>query len=44
MGPRTVGYVSDFTGGFSAPLYMLTGVCAVMMMALLRLRPPLRRE
>lgn len=38
LGPFTVGLVADVTGGFSAPLSMLTGLCVLMMALLTRLR------
>lgn len=31
LGPLTMGMLSDFTGGFSAPLFMLTGVTGFML-------------
>ena len=38
LGPIAVGYVYDFTGGFSAALYMLAGVMVLLMVMLARLR------
>lgn len=38
LGPFTIGLVADATGGFSAALYMLTGLCVLMMALLTRLR------
>ena len=38
LGPLTVGFLSDATGGFAAPLYMMTGVCLVLVLLLARLR------
>lgn len=38
LGPLTVGFLSDATGGFAAPLYLMTGICLVLMMLLARLR------
>jgi MFS transporter, CP family, cyanate transporter len=34
LGPLTVGMLSDFTGGFSAPLFLLTGVTGFMFVML----------
>jgi cyanate permease len=38
LGPLTVGFLSDATGGFAAPLYLMTGVCLVLMLLLVQLR------
>ncbi len=38
LGPLSVGFLFDATGGFSAALYLLTGVCAVLVLLLARLR------
>ena len=38
LGPLTVGALSDATGGFSAPLLMLAGVCTVLALLLARIR------
>ncbi len=38
LGPLTVGMLSDATGGFSAPLFMLTGVSLFMLIMLGLLR------
>ena len=38
LGPLTVGFLSDSTGGFAAPLYLMAGVCLVLMLLLARLR------
>ena len=38
LGPLSVGLLSDATGGFTAPLYMMTGVCLFLMLLLARLR------
>jgi len=38
MGPLTLGALSDLTGGFSAGLYLLTGICCLLIVLLLRLR------
>jgi len=38
LGPLTVGFLSDATGSFTAPLYMMTGVCLVLVLLLARLR------
>lgn len=38
LGPLTMGYVSDVTGGFSAALYLLTAISIVLMLLLGRLR------
>ncbi len=38
MGPLTVGYLSDLTGGFTAALHLMTGVMLVLVVLLARLR------
>ncbi len=38
LGPLTVGYLFDVTGGFSAGLYLLTAITALMVLMLTRLR------
>ncbi len=38
LGPLTVGAVADLSGGFDAPLFMLTGVCLILIALLTRLR------
>lgn len=38
LGPLAVGYLFDVTGGFAAGLYLLTGITALMMLMLARLR------
>ena len=38
LGPLAMGYLFDVTGGFSAALYMLSGVCAALMLLVARLR------
>lgn len=38
MGPVAVGALSDLTGGFSAPLSMLTAMCGVLVLLTRRLR------
>ena len=38
LGPLTMGYMADATGGFTASLYMLSGVAVVVMAILTRLR------
>ena len=38
LGPLTLGAMSDLTGGFSAGLYLLTGVCCLLLLLLVRLR------
>ena len=38
LGPLTVGLLSDATGGFAAPLYLMTGVCLALVLLLARLR------
>ncbi len=38
LGPLSVGYLFDVTGGFSAGLFLLTGFMAVMVLMLTRLR------
>jgi MFS transporter, CP family, cyanate transporter len=35
LGPLTVGWLSDVTGGFSAPLFLLTGVTGFMLCMLI---------
>jgi cyanate permease len=37
LGPLSVGFLSDVTGGFSAALFLLTGVCAALVLLLARL-------
>jgi len=37
LGPLTLGALSDVTGGFSAGLLMLSGICGLMLLLLLRL-------
>ncbi len=37
LGPLSVGILSDVTGGFAAALFLLTGVCAALMLLLARL-------
>jgi len=37
-GPLLIGVVSDLSGGFSASLYMLTGMSVVLLFLLLTLR------
>ena len=37
LGPLTVGLLSDLTGGFAAPLYLMSGVCVVLALLLARL-------
>lgn len=39
LGPITIGALSDLTGGFSAGLYLLSGICFLMIVILSRLRP-----
>jgi cyanate permease len=43
LGPLSVGFLSDATGGFTAPLYLMTGVCLVLILLLARLRRLERR-
>lgn len=38
LGPVMVGVIHDFTGGFTASLYMMTGICAVLLLLLIWLR------
>ena len=38
LGPLSVGFLSDLTGGFSMPLYMMSGVCIVLCALLVPLR------
>jgi cyanate permease len=38
LGPLTIGSLSDLTGGFVAGLYLLTGICAALMVLLWVLR------
>lgn len=38
LGPLSIGAMFDATGGFSAPLLMLSGVCVVLALLLARLR------
>ena len=37
LGPLTLGALSDLTGGFSAGLYLLSGICGLLIVLLLRL-------
>ncbi|MEE9209735.1 MAG: MFS transporter, partial [Kiloniellales bacterium] len=37
LGPLSVGLLSDLTGGFSAALFVLSGVCALLVLLLARL-------
>ena len=37
LGPLSFGALSDATGGFAAPLYLMTGVCLAMALLLARL-------
>ncbi|MBT5193077.1 MAG: MFS transporter [Rhodospirillaceae bacterium] len=39
LGPITLGALSDLTGGFSVGLYLLSGICAVLILLSMRLRP-----
>jgi cyanate permease len=38
LGPLSIGFLSDLTGGFSAALFLLTAVCAVLVLLLVKLR------
>ena len=38
LGPLTIGSLSDLTGGFTAGLYLLTGICLALMALLWALR------
>ena len=38
LGPVLVGAIHDLTGGFAASLYMMTTICAVLLLLLCRLR------
>ena len=38
LGPLTLGGLSDLTGGFSAGLNLLSGICLLMVLLSLRLR------
>ena len=38
LGPLTVGALADATGGFTAALYLLSGVCVAVLALLVRLR------
>ena len=38
LGPLSIGALSDATGGFAAPLYLMTSVCLVLILLLARLR------
>ena len=40
LGPLTLGALSDLTGGFAVGLYLLTGVCCVLILLLGRLNRP----
>ena len=39
LGPLTLGGLSDLTGGFSSGLYLLSGICFLMILLAIRLRP-----
>jgi cyanate permease len=43
LGPLTIGYVSEATGGFSVPLALLTAVTALLVLLHFRLRAATRR-
>ena len=34
LGPLSIGIVSDTSGGFAAALYMMTGICFVLLVLL----------
>ena len=38
LGPLSVGFLADFSGGFQAPLYMMAAVCVVLALLLARHR------
>ena len=38
LGPLTLGITADLTGGFDAGLWLLTGLCAGLLLLLSRLR------
>ncbi|MEE8187720.1 MAG: MFS transporter [Kiloniellales bacterium] len=38
LGPLSVGFLSDLTGGFAAALYLMSAVCAGLVLLLVRLR------
>ena len=38
LGPLALGALSDLTGGFGAGLYLLSGICFLLLLVLLRLR------
>jgi len=38
LGPLTIGILYDATGGFAVSLYLLTGICAILLLLLGRLR------
>ena len=42
LGPVTLGIAADLTGGFDAGLWLLTGLCCVLMVLLWRLSGLLR--
>ena len=42
LGPLTMGYVSDVTGGFSAALYLLTAIAVLLLLLLSRLHRSLQ--
>ncbi len=44
LGPLTIGTLADLTGGFSAGLYFLAGICAMQLFLLSRLRRALARD
>jgi CP family cyanate transporter-like MFS transporter len=43
LGPLSIGFTRDLSGGFSAPLFLLTGICALMLVLLGVLRRTLRQ-
>jgi len=38
LGPMSMGALAEATGGFDAPIFMMTGVAFLLMLILLRLR------
>ncbi len=43
LGPMSMGVIAEVTGGFTAPLLMMTGVCVILALLLARLRYLVRK-
>ena len=44
LGPLSIGWMADVTGGFDAALWFLTAVSVVLLLLLLPLRADMRRS